>query len=464
MSSGYKVVNEVHVGGEEQVTSEWQTNRVVFHHFSDLPSKRGECTQSPVFECHGLKWTVDLYPGGNKNFSGDVHAMPQQQYHLLALPARGQPKSSEEDVNVSVFLSSKSCTDTNQIRAKFRIRVPSARKMVGGEEACKIFSPARNESSWGEKDYAKREDVLDSSKNYLVDGNLTVEVDIQVMLDEPPVWTPTNNISADMLNILESADAESADVVFKIGEGNKATARSRKKASYPSRMDERKTFYAHKLILSVRAPILAALADDCSPGTAIPISDVRPDLFRMLLRFVYGGEVPGRNVLSEKGRDIIRAADRFRCIGLKLAAEAELAFASITVDNASELILFADATGCALLKEVATEFFVRNAQDVTASEGFAQVKESPALLTELLLLASKKRPASSDSDGERDFKRMRVSTLRRKLDGKGLDVDGSKEMLVSRLAAADAVAFARAEMKAETKALAETTDNEDEDE
>ena len=32
---------------------------------------------------------------------------------------------------------------------------------------------------------------------------------------------------------------------------------------------------------------------------------------------------------------------------------------------------------------------------------------------------------------------MRVATLRQKLDEKGLDVDGSKEMLVSRLEAAE---------------------------
>ena len=50
---------------------------------------------------------------------------------------------------------------------------------------------------------------------------------------------------------------------------------------------------------------------------------------------------------------------------------------------------------------------------------------------------NRKRPADSADTNDRDYKRMRVPELRRKLDSKELDVDGSKEMLVSRLEAAD---------------------------
>jgi len=400
MSTGTKVVDEGHVGGREQFLSEWETIRVVFHNFSELSSKRGARTSSPVLECHGLKWKIQLYPGGHS-------------------------KSSEEDDFITLFLFSMSCTKTNNIKAKSRIRIPSAGKETGGR-TFRIYSASSD--SWGKNDYAKREVVLKASKNYLVDGNLTVDVDIQVMLDEPPIWTPTNTVCSDMLKMLDSADAETADVSFEIGDGDKTATRSRK--------DDFQFFYAHKNILSTRAPVLAVLAGDCSPGTAIPISDVHPDLFRMLLRFIYGGEVPGKDVLKEEARGIIKTADRFGCTGLKLAAEAELSTVGITTENTAELILFADAANCAMLKEVAMEFFVKNAHEVMSSEGYEQVKESPAVLAELVAAmasGSKKRPASSDADAGRDFKRMRVATLRQKLDDKGLDVDGSKDMLVSRL-------------------------------
>ena len=405
MSSGYEVVDKGHVGGREQVASEWKTIQVVFHDFAELPSERGDLTLSPVLKCHGLEWQIMLYPGG-------------------------QQKSSEDDVFISLRLSSKSCTSREKIKAKYIIRVPfAAGKAVGSKGEFRLFSAS---NSWGQGDFAKREDVLDSSKKYLVDGNLVVEVEMQVLLDKPPTWTPTNTVCSDMLEILDSADEETADVSFEVGDSDKATTRSRK--------DGHMTFYAHKAILSKRAPALAALMDDCSPGTAIPISDVHPDLFRMLLRFIYGGEVPGENVLTGEGRGIIRIADRFGCTGLKLAAEAELAAAGITTENAADIILFADATNCAMLKEAAMEYFVTNAQAVMESEGFGQVKESPAIMAELMAVAfggNKKRPASSDADSGRDYKRMRVSTLRQQLDDKGFDVDGSKEMLVARLEEAE---------------------------
>ena len=67
----------------------------------------------------------------------------------------------------------------------------------------------------------------------------------------------------------------------------------------------------------------------------------------------------------------------------------------------------------------------------------AKVRESAALLDELmevLVTNNKKRSArEGDSDEERDYKRMCVPALRRKLDENGLDVDGSREMLISRL-------------------------------
>ena len=302
---------------------------------------------------------------------------------------------------------------------------------------------SRQDDIWGFDDYAKREDVLGPFMNYLVDGNLTVEVDIQVMLDKPPAWTPTNTLSPDMLAFLDATD--NADVSFEVASE-----------------DGKKCLHAHGQILAARCPALASLAEDCDPDTPIPIGDVQADVFRMLLRFIYGGEVPSKEVIKEQAKDIIHAADKHGCTGLKLAAESKMAAAGITTENAAELILFADATNCAMLKETAMEFFVRNAQAVMASKGFAKVKESPAVMAELMDVGfggSKKRPASSDADGERDFKRMRVSTLRQKLDDKGLDVDGSKEMLVSRLEKAEDEARAQAEALAQAEA-----ENDDEDE
>jgi len=422
MSGRYEIVDEDHVGGREGVASEWKTIRAVFHNFAFLPSKRGVHTESKVLKCHGLEWQIELYPGGH-------------------------PNSSEDDVFVLIYLSCQSCTDTNKIKANFRTRIPSAGKAKEGGFDIYSTNDIPSESlDWGMGDLVKREDVLDISKNYLVDGNLTVEVDIQVMLDKPLAWTPTNTVCSDMLAFFDAADADSTDISFEI-----------------CSEEENALLYAHGPILAARCPSLASLAEECGPDASIPIVDVQADVFRMILCYVYGGKVPAKDIIKEQAKDIIRAADKYGCTGLKLAAEAEMAAAGITSENAAELILFADATNCAMLKEVAMEFFAENAQAVMASKGFNQVAESPAIMREMMAIGfggRKKRPASSNADSERDYKRMRVSTLRQKLDDRSLDVDGSREMLVSRLEIADAEARAQAE----ALARAQAAENEDNDE
>ena len=382
MASGYEVVDEVRFGdqevSQEQVESEWKTIRAVFPNFADLPSERGVSTDSPNLKCHGFEWRIELFPGGHST-------------------------SSEEDVFVSLFLRSVSCTNTNKIRARSSFRVPSAGS-TEFDEPFNIYAPrvvVDEGPSWGNITYVKREDILDPSRNYLVDGNLTVEVDIKVMLNEPTTWMPSNTVCSDMLKILDVADAENADITFEVGSG-----------------DCKELLYAHGLILTTRCPTLASLAEDCDPDTPIPIGDVQADVFRMLLRFVYGGKIPSKEVIKDQAKGIIHAADKYGCTGLKLAAEAKLATAGITTANAAELILFSDATNCAMLKEVTMEFFVNNAQVVMASEGFEQVAESPETMREMMAAmasVSTKRPASSETDDERDYKRMRVSTLRQKL-------------------------------------------------
>jgi speckle-type POZ protein len=270
----------------------------------------------------------------------------------------------------------------------------------------------RNGKTWGLSDFLPRADVLDPSKGFLVNGNLTIEVDIAVFVDKLPAFRPKNTLELDMMKILESAE-ESGDVTFQIGP---------------------EEFSAHRHILAARAPELAAVAEDCSPETPIPIQGVTPFAFRSLLRFVYGNFVPDLEELQNEARELLDVANRFGCKGLKLLAEAELVDSGITVDTAADLILIGDAKNCALLKEAAVEFFAKNSKSVKASSGWTKIRESVALMDELIevLIVNKKPSGPADAD-EKEYKRLCVSTLRLKLDEMGLDVDGSKDMLISRL-------------------------------
>ena len=392
MSSGYELVGVSHIGGREQVKSGWKTIRAVFHNFAGMPQEPGRYAKSDAMDCHGFPWEVRLYPRG---FGAKLAA------------ANGVNSSAE---HVSIFVMNRSGRD---LKVEMVFRVPSA-----NFTRIHKMNLLKKDGGTGWPKYVHRSTFLDQNKGFLIDGNLVVEVDIQAMIDKSPTWSPTNTLSLDMLKLL-TKHSDDFDVTFQVGG------------------DNAKEFHAHRTILKVRAPVLAdIIADYPDSSTDIPIKDVVPDIFRMLLRFIYGGELPSDEVLSDQARPIIHAADKYGCTGLKLAAEAKMAAAGISTDDAAELILFADATNCAMLKEAAMEYFVANAEDVMASEGYKQVAESPAILGEMvgaLAAGNKKRSAGSSEDDGRDFKRMRVATLRQKLDEKGLDVDGSKEMLVSRL-------------------------------
>lgn len=446
MNGGYEVVDAGHHGGgggKEVIKTEWKTIRTTFHNFASLPAQRGEVVSSPTLECHGLRWKLDVYPGGDY-------------------------ASNQNVTNVSLYLRCLSSVEAGKaVKAAYVLRAPTTGFLPSGTQLASsgrplTFGTSPTNSYWGYGNSVVRDILLHPFNNYLISGSLTIEADIQVVLDNFP-WPSSNPwsnnecnevegltaadwkrkhnetetllhkelsqlsesnkrlapLSLDMLRLLESGD--NADVIFEVGLA-------------------KKSFRAHRLILLTRCPVLASLVEDCNAGDPIPIEGIDPSMFLMLLRFVYGGEVPGKDAVKKDAQTIIRAADRFGCTGLKLHAEAELASADISTNEVAELILFADATNCALLKEAAMDKFVDDVDGVMASNGYEQVKESPSIMAEMMAAmasANKKRPTSNDGDNDKDYKRMRVATLREKLAAKRLDIDGSKEMLVSRLKEAE---------------------------
>ena len=167
-------------------------------------------------------------------------------------------------------------------------------------------------------------------------------------------------------------------------------------------------------------------------------------IFQGVLRFVYGDAVPEEAWSIPSGAspnglsptmELLDAANRFGVVGLKILAETKVAEADVSVATASDLILYADAKNCPLLKERVVDFFVVHCQEIRRHPSFHQVKESARILDELMEAVVSKRALRSFplGDDDRDYNSMRVNLLRRKLHARGLDVDGSREMLIQRL-------------------------------
>ncbi len=85
-------------------------------------------------------------------------------------------------------------------------------------------------------------------------------------------------------------------------------------------------------------------------------------------------------------------------------------------------ILFADAKSCPLLKEYAISYFLLHTPEILESDLSIELRDSAELMAELVVVLTSKNRES-----------MTVTELRKELGKRGLDVDGSKKALVSRL-------------------------------
>jgi hypothetical protein len=205
-----------------------------------------------------------------------------------------------------------------------------------------------------------------------------------------------------------------------------------KMAPRPKRLKQSKTLHAHKSILQICAPMLAALFDSGEAVTTVVISDIKPNYFQYMLWYVYGGSVSEAD-LKAHAKGIIDAADKYSIVNLKLEAEAAyIDSATIAMDTAKDHLLYADAKNLALLKEVVLDFIAENSVEASQKIPFSDI---PGHLIRDLLIAfgrSQQRDDANEEDSDQ-FSVMRVSDLRRMLDEKGLDVDGSREAMIEAL-------------------------------
>ena len=92
----------------------------------------------------------------------------------------------------------------------------------------------------------------------------------------------------------------------------------------------------------------------------------------------------------------------------------------LAVDNAAQMLRFADGNSCALLKEAAMDVMIGHRKEVKETGGWKLLKESNELLLEFL----ERQSGALASD---ECNHMDVSGMRKRLVERKLDVDGTKE-------------------------------------
>jgi len=382
----------------ERIKSENPKERlfsITFDNFEELPSAKNQMALSSTFSCFGNQWRIKLNPGGSR---ASLTGM------------------------VAVFLER--CSEGRELAIQHSFKfIGDVERMIRLDES--VFAVS---DSWGWHDVLPRSEIIDDG--FLENGALTLYVGIQ--LDE---FIPKNPASSIMLKLFN--DENSADVVFEICEQQKSDSESDRKRAKTS---TEKLYHAHRFILQHYSAELSAICATSDGMTPIIITDVKPEVFRHLLYYVYGGDISDDDFAVHE-KDFINAADKYGVTNLKLEAEVwYVNNTEITIDNVIDNLLYADAMNCALLKESVMDFIVESKEEVMQRVSFQDVPGD--VCKDLLAAISRhyEKDSSSDdgedeTDVEKTFSKMRIRDLRQKLDkkGLGLDIDGSREALIANL-------------------------------
>ena len=163
--------------------------------------------------------------------------------------------------------------------------------------------------------------------------------------------------------------------------------------------------------------------------------DVNPNIFLLLLGYVYGKKVDNED-FKAYAKSIIELADRFGVVGLKLEAEAWFVKSNtINIENMMDNLLYAESKNCALLKEAVMDFIVANSLEVAKKVSLNDVPRG--LFADLLTAMNRGKQNGAGEKNVEDLSTMRIDNLCRKLNEKDLDVDGSREMMIARLEGAE---------------------------
>jgi hypothetical protein len=391
----------VHVGTPSPSFVDWSSTKAYYHGFAGLSTERDVGVDSPDFIALGNPWFLRLFPGGFDN---------------------SRSGNSSRRGWVAIYLHNRS---NKNVKVHFGFSIKHGKDYVANMQTPThvTFDPVGIQcSSRGWCDFAERSTLIDS----LVDGTLVVEVH---MKPHEPIkaaltqFIPENPFCNNMLQIFN--DEESSDIVFAVGDHQ-----PKNNAEKVAKIEPVK-FHAHRVIITACSAILADLCKTKGdPTTPIEIMDVSPDIFRHLLHYIYGGKIPDDDMMSH-AKDIINAANRYGVATLKLEAEASLVQGTtFSLENVMEHLIYAESMNCALLKETAMDYIVENKDKVIGKISF---NDAPGNLMSDLLVAVSREQNRADAIGENEFNVMRISELRRKAHEKGLNVDGSREMLIAAL-------------------------------
>lgn len=314
------------------------------NNFSYCREGTGESLESSTFPTglHGTgTWCLQLYPNGN---DGDRAGYVSLFLNLVRNHGR-------------------------DICAKFTCSILNTDKKVAYSKtihAARLFTTGE---SWGWKKFVKRDFLVNTENGLVEDDRLTVlcEVGVTGKYNDTSgennmnrFIVPACQLPEDLGRLFECE--KFGDVVFNVGD---------------------RQLHAHKCILTVRCPIFASMFDHDvveARESSVDIADISYEVFRETLRFIYTGQAPNVDKFPQQ---LLVAADKYALERLKAMCEGFIG-ADLSVENAAEVLLFADMHNALQLKPRVVAYICEHAAAVKETPGWkAMCSSRPELALHL---------------------------------------------------------------------------------
>jgi hypothetical protein len=277
-------------------------------------------------------------------------------------------------------------------------------------------------NSYGFSDFIETNDVIERFTPF---GTLTIEVHLQVHQTKK-TWLPPaiTSRSTEWSQLYAEYRNGKGDIKFQIGG---------------------KYFCVHRLVIEKKANLLYTFYMNLPKTTkesSVHISSIDADIFNLCLEFIYLGKTPEINdeLLAVK---IIEAAHRIGCSDLEMFTETVVVEKFLTVHNASHWLLRSDQYYLPLIKESTMDMFLTNSEDVMSTDEFCDVLKSKDLAKDIINYLGSGGETKSTNETSIPMRNafnvrcnlysLSVTSIRERLIGANLEIDGNKEILVNRL-------------------------------
>lgn len=310
---------------------------VHFVGLSGYPNQLNEATSSPLVEVDELIWSVTIFPGG---MNGD-------STFLACGIVLESPKKIRASYRISLV---------NQMGWKNHTVVSDNVKTFDGQAT---GSPHVSSRAHFESKFISRDALKNAASGHCVDDTIIVQVELVIF--------------GDMETAVVSAPAKPID---HLRVGNTLQQDLRALLHSPELADvqlivEDTVIPAHKFILALRSSVFRAMLNGpMSEGVSgkVVITDFSAEAIQDMLCFMYTDTI-SESALVQHCDELLAIACKYDIGMLQSLCETQLV-ATMTVNNASNLLQMADLYGAVHLKHRCLHFVAQNARAVASHDSF----------------------------------------------------------------------------------------------